>query len=29
LGQASDYSDDLADLSHRNHGFFFNIIGKF
>ena len=25
----TDYSDDLADLSHRNHGFFFNIIGKF
>ena len=25
----TDYSDDLADLSHRNHGFFFNVIGKF
>jgi hypothetical protein len=25
----TDYSDDLADLSHRNHGFFFNVVGKF
>jgi hypothetical protein len=25
----TDYSDDLSDLSHRNHGFFFNVIGKF
>ena len=25
----TDYSDDLSDLSHRNHGAFFNIIGKF
>jgi len=25
----TDYSDGLADLSHRNHGFFFNVIGKF
>ena len=25
----TDYSDDLADLSHRDHGFFFNVIGKF
>jgi hypothetical protein len=25
----TDYSDDLSDLSHRNHGFFFNVVGKF
>jgi hypothetical protein len=25
----TDYSDNLADLSHRNHGFFFNVVGKF
>lgn len=25
----TDYSDDLADLSHRIHGFFFNVVGKF
>lgn len=25
----TDYSDDLADLSHRHHGVFFNVIGKF
>ena len=25
----TDYSDDLSDLSHRNHGVFFNVIGKF
>jgi hypothetical protein len=25
----TDYSDDLTDLSYRQHGFFFNMIGKF